>query len=261
MPELPDVEIFRQEADKALDSVVESVDTTDTGFVDAAKNGLTRHLPGNKLKKTLRRGKYLFLFTEKKYAVAMHFGMTGYLQYANKKSETPKYVKCIFDLDNDHRLFYVSKRKLGSIEITGNVDEFIRYHDIGPDALEIGEKDFMDAIKNSRSGIKSFLTNQSLISGIGNIYADEILFQARIHPKQPTGRLKEPQIKDIYEQMVRVLETAIEKHADTDKFPDTFLLPRRKEGEECPSCGGEIEKIRISGRTGYYCPDCQSKSE
>lgn len=85
MPELPDVEIFRQEADKAMGSKVESVDIKDTGFVDAAKTGLTRQLPGNKLKKALRRGKYLFLLTEKKYAVAMHFGMTGYFFTAPAK--------------------------------------------------------------------------------------------------------------------------------------------------------------------------------
>ena len=261
MPELPDVEIFRQEAEKALYSVVEAVSIEDPGFVDAIEKSLNRYITGNKLKKTLRRGKYLFLVLENNYAVAMHFGMTGYLEFADINSETPKYVKCIFDLDNDHRLFYVSKRKLGSLEITGNTDEFIQEHDIGPDALEIRESDFISAIKKSRSGIKSFLTNQSVISGIGNIYADEILFQARIHPKTRSNQLEESKSKDIYMHMIRVLKIAIEKQADVSKFPDSFLLPVRKEGEKCPVCRGNIEKIRLSGRTGYYCPRCQSKNE
>ena len=119
MPELPDVEIFRQEAEKALYSVVEAVSIEDPGFVDATEKSLNKYITGNILKKTVRRGKHLFLVLENNYAVAMHFGMTGNLKFSNKKSETPGYVKCIFDLNNDHRLFYVSKRKLGRLKISG----------------------------------------------------------------------------------------------------------------------------------------------
>lgn len=260
MPELPDVEIYRQEAEKALGSVIESVEITDSGFKGIEKSSLEESLPGEKLKKTLRRGKYLFLETGKKQAVAMHFGMTGYLSLVENDSDPPKYVKCIFNLDNDHRLCYSSRRKLGKVEVTSDTDEYITRHDLGQDALELSEKEFLDMLEKSRSMIKSFLTDQSIVAGVGNVYADEILFQARIHPRSPTTGLTGAPAKNIYKQMIRVLDIAIDKKADVSKMPGTFLLPVRKEGEKCPRCGGKIEKIRISGRTGYHCPACQKEN-
>lgn len=259
MPELPDVEVFKKEAGKATGARVESVGIADKKFLGDVKKDMEKHLSGKKLTEPFRRGKLLFLNTDDKYAVAMHFGMTGYLRHIRKKDDLPKYVKCFFDLDNDHRLCYFSKRKLGNIEITDNVDEFIHNHDLGPDALEVREQDFIEALKKSKSMIKSFITDQSVIAGIGNVYADEILFQAGIHPKQQADSLDDSRGKDIYDQIGRVLEKAIELQADVSKFPDSFLLTRRKEGEKCPRCGGKVKKLKISGRTGYFCPRCQKE--
>lgn len=259
MPELPDVEIFRQEAEKAAGQVIESVDINDSDFLDTSQARFNKYLSGNKLKDTFRRGKYLFLFTENKHAVVMHFGMTGYLKYAARNKDAPGYAKCSFNLENDHRLYYVSKRKLGQVELTDELENFLVEHELGPDALEINKEDFMNALKKSRSMVKSFITDQSVIAGIGNVYADEILFQSRIYPKQPSDEITEAQGREIYDQMRSVLKTAIKKHADVSKLPDSFLLPRRREGEKCPVCKGKVKKIRISGRTGYYCPDCQGK--
>jgi formamidopyrimidine-DNA glycosylase len=101
--------------------------------------------------------------------------------------------------------------------------------------------------------------NQSALCGIGNVYADEILFQACIHPRQKASELTEKQQGELYKQMDKVLKTAIKNQADISQMPDNFLLPKRKEGEKCPRGKGKVEKIKISGRSGYYCPDCQEK--
>ena len=257
MPELPDVETFKKTAEKAVGASVENVETKDAEFLDTTQARLSRHIKGQKFKKTLRRGKYLFLGTDSKYSVVMHFGMTGVLHYQKQDDETPSYAKCIFELDNGHRLIYVSKRKLGTVDITDAVDDYINEQDLGPDALEISKSEFIEKIKKSQASVKGFFMNQSTIAGIGNVYADEILFQACIHPKQKTKELTDKQQEALYHKMHKVLKKAIEKQADVSKLPDSYLLPRRKEGQKCPQGKGKVAKISVSGRAGYYCPECQ----
>lgn len=261
MPELPDVEIFKKEAEKALNAKVNSIEIYDKQFVNTSESSITKNIKGKILEKATRQGKNLFLNMGDKSGISMHFGMTGYLQYIAQKDEKPKYAKLSLKLDNEHSLFYMSKRKLGKIIIADDIDKHIKSLQLGPDALEIKEEDFINNLKESNAAIKSFITDQSVVSGIGNVYADEILFQARVHPKKKSGQLTQAQAKNIYSQIGKVLKTAIENQADVSRLPKTFLIHSRKEGEKCPGCKGQVQKIKISGRTGYFCPDCQKKSE
>lgn len=261
MPELPDVEIYKKSADKSVGSKIETIEITDEKFTDASKNLMGRYIKNREVKKTRRKGKYLFIEMDNKYALVMHFGMTGFLSYIAKTSETPSYARCIFELSNNHKLIYISKRKLGKIEITNDIKKYTEKQDLGPDALEISRTGFLSKIKGSKAMVKSFLMDQSALSGIGNVYADEILFHAGIHPGEKAHQLKENQKNELYKQIGRVLRTAINKQAKINRMPDDFMLPKRKEGEKCPRCNGKIKKIKISGRTGYYCPQCQRKSK
>lgn len=189
----------------------------------------------------------------------MHFGMTGDLKYLKESEDAPDYTKCSFVFNNRHKLHYISKRKLGHVEMTENLDDFIQKKELGPDALDISEDDFVSLLKEKKSMVKSALMDQSVISGIGNVYADEILFQCKIHPKQKTTALSGSDFKNLYKNTRKVLEKAIEKNADPTKLPKSYLLPNREEGNDCPRCDGKIEKIKTGGRTGYYCPSCQKK--
>ncbi len=259
MPELPDVELFKKQADKALDTTIEDIEVTDSKFIGVAKSTLDKYVKGKKPQESSRRGKYLFLLMSSSNALIMHFGMTGLLKYSKQTSDLPEYTKCLFLLDNGHQLMYISKRKLGKVEFTKNLDAWIDKTGLGPDALEISEADFLSVFKESRSAIKSFLTNQSLMAGIGNIYADEILFQAGMHPKQKTNSFDPDDGKKLYGHMQEVLKKAIEKEADPAKLPDSYLIPKRKQGAKCPGCGGKVNSYTLSGRRGYFCPKCQKK--
>ncbi len=259
MPELPDVEIYKKTADKSIGRKVDDILVKDEKFIDASKNSLGKYIKSKEIKKTLRKGKYLFVEMDNKYALALHFGMTGDLQYTKTDSKSPSYAKCILELSNDHKLIYISKRKLGKVELTNDIEEYIKKQDLGPDALDISQTEFLSKMNKSRATIKSFFMDQSTMCGVGNVYADEILFHACIHPGEKANKLSEKQGKELYKQMGRVLKTAIKKEADVSRMPDDFLLPKRKEGEKCPKGKGRIKKIKISGRTGYYCPDCQKK--
>lgn len=156
-------------------------------------------------------------------------------------------------------MHYISKRKLGHVKYVDEIEDFIKENEIGPDALELTESEFISKLKEKKSMIKSALMDQSVVSGIGNVYADEILFQSKVHPKQKTTGLTDKTWKELHKNTQKVLKKAIEKEADVSKLPKSYLLPNREEGNDCPKCDGKIEQIKISGRTGYYCPSCQKK--
>jgi formamidopyrimidine-DNA glycosylase len=108
--------------------------------------------------------------------------------------------------------------------------------------------------------LKTTLMNQGVMAGIGNVYSDEILYQARLHPRTKVNALEEGDLRRLYDCMQEVLDTAIACRAVPEDFPDSYLTPLRgKAGTQCPGCGGEIERIEVSGRGAYYCPECQKK--
>jgi len=259
MPELPDVEIYKKEASKILHKKIEHIEVADKEFVKTTEKKLNQALKGQKIEALKRQGKHLFLISKNHHLLALHFGMTGYLTVRNVKEDSPDYTKCIFQLDDDQNLYYVSKRKLGSVEMITDIDGYLQEHEIGPDTLNVGKDYFIKQMEKSKTMIKNFLTDQSILGGIGNVYADEILFQAGIHPKQQTNKINEADGKKLFEMTVKVLKMAIDKNADVSRLPKTYLLRKRNDGENCPGCDGTIAKTKVSGRSTYYCPNCQKK--
>lgn len=147
----------------------------------------------------------------------------------------------------------------------GLIDEpagFVEAEGLCPDALDsrLDRAAFREMLAGRRGMVKSALTGQSLIAGIGNIYGDEMLFQAAIHPKAAARELDEQQANALYRAMRHVLRLAIERQADPERLPRSWLLPHRREGERCPRCGGSIERVKVSRRTGYFCPACQGRA-
>ncbi|MDQ3190168.1 MAG: hypothetical protein M3Q58_01090 [Bacteroidota bacterium] len=123
--------------------------------------------------------------------------------------------------------------------------------------MEIKEKDFVKIFKNKKGMIKPALMDQHLLTGIGNVYADEILFQSKIHPKTKINELNDKKISTLYKKMQFVLKTAIKNEANPEKFPDYFLIPHRHSNQKCTVCDGSVKKIKVGGRGTYYCPKCQ----
>lgn len=257
MPELPDVEMFRREAAKALNQRIMAADFGNTKLVKASRKDLNEHLIGKAFTTATRVGKNLYLAAADGSGLAMHFGMTGSLQYTGAGDQDPKYLIFSLKLENNHKLQYESRRKLGSIHFSKNIHNHIAEQDLGPDALDIKKRDFLEKIKSSNTMIKVLITDQSFIAGIGNVYADEILFQARIHPRQKASQLSHKMMEGLYEQTQNVLKTAISKQADVKKLPGKYLLPLRKKQGKCPVCEGNLQQLKISGRTTFFCPSCQ----
>jgi formamidopyrimidine-DNA glycosylase len=184
--------------------------------------------------------------------------MTGYLA-VSEAGEAAEYARILFHLGGGRILSYVLKRMLGRAGTTASPETFAREHELGPDALEMGSDEFTELLTTVRGGAKALLMNQSRLAGIGNIYSDEMLFHAGIHPSSACRELDREARDRLDVARAEVLKTAIDCDVDPDAMPPDWLLPRREDGTSCPRCGGTIRRTVISGRGAYVCPDHQRR--
>ncbi len=261
MPELPDVETFRKYVHAtSLHKTIKQIKITNTKILKhISKKKLSSQLTGKQFTETKRHGKHLFIHCTNEDWLMMHFGMTGKLQYYKDKDEQPAHARLICTFDNGYNLAYDCQRLLGNITLTSDIDTYLQRKELGTDALKISWIEFNKRYQKKRGSIKSALMDQNTIAGVGNIYSDEILFQAGIHPKHPTQQLTEEQRKKIYSKMKYVLDTAIDAQADPSQFPDTFIIPHRRTDRICPKGSEQLQDIKVSGRTAYFCPKHQNK--
>lgn len=265
MPELPDVELFKRALDEhALGHIVARAHVPDPESLEGASVAtLQRRLKDKRLSRSQRHGKVLFADFSGALTLAMHFGTNGSLQGIPPDAKEPSSTRLALEFTEGGRLAYVNPRRIGHVHVTDNAASFIAEERLGPDALdpEFDEKSFTDGLQGRRLAIKAVLMDQSRVAGIGNIYADEILFQARLHPGLIAGMLEASERHRLYDAMRHVLTTAIDRGAGaedfTDRLPTDFLLPQRHAGGHCPRCGTPLVIEKRGGRTSYHCPRCQ----
>ncbi|HKK14259.1 MAG TPA: DNA-formamidopyrimidine glycosylase family protein [Gammaproteobacteria bacterium] len=256
MPELPDVEVFKRYLDAtALHQPIDQVTVRDERVLGRVSSRTLRHrLSGREFQSTRRHGKYLFAELTGSGWLALHFGMTGFLKYFKNEEPDPEHDMLLVRFSNGYGLGYNNRRRLGTVDFTPHTEDFIARHSLGPDALAM-DRETLDALLRAHRGtIKPLLMDQSALAGLGNVYTDEILFQAAIHPRTPVPRLDAGARRRLYRSMTQVLTTTIERGADPARFPRTYLTPHRRAGASCPRCGAPLKQIRISGRATYYCP-------
>ena len=262
MAELPDVEIFRQYIDlNALHQSIKNAEVR-SGIIlkGITPETFVKALGNNSLEQSRRHGKHLFIRLRRNGWLAIHFGMTGYLKYFRDLSEEPPYTRVLIAFSRGSYLAFVSQRTLGRIELIPDVDDYIRQHDLGPDAMSrsFDFSSFKKALSQAkRSTVKAALMDQSLIAGIGNVYSDEIMYQSNIHPSRKMSQLDEAMMKRLFTKTKHVLRKAIEYRADPRKFPESWITPYRRSRRKFAGCVGPIESIKVSGRTSYFCPQSQ----
>lgn len=260
MPELPDVERFRMYLDAtSLHQELVATEVRDADILERMSARRFRtHLQGESFEETSRHGKFLFVRLKSPRLLVLHFGMTGYLNYA-RNDELPAHARVVFRFEEGGRLAYVCQRKLGRVTITDNRELFLETQQLGPDALDehLTARRFAERFAGRRSAVKSAIMDQSIVAGVGNIYADEILFQAGISPHRRLTDLHEKALHTLYRVMRRVLQTAIRNRAEVSRLPRTYLLRQRDQDGPCPKCGRELKTARIGGRRTYFCPHCQ----
>lgn len=266
MPELPDVENFRRYLERtALHKKITDIEVSNNKVLHGiSADRLRKGLKGRQIEETRRHGKHLLVRLDNGSWVTFHFGMTGRFAAFRKPEDEPRHDRIRFDFVGDDHLAFVDQRLFGEVGLVDDADGFVQQRELGQDALDpaLDENVFREMVRKHRGSVKSLLMNQKVIAGIGNEYSDEILFQAGLHPETRTNDLQAGQIAKLYRRMKKVLNAAIDRGAGSEDFlerlPSEFLLPRREEGAQCPVCETPIRTAKISGRTAYYCPRCQS---
>lgn len=260
MPELPDVELFRRYLNaSALHQCLKDVEVREPRILDHVSAAEFRSFLRKKsFEGTLRHGKNLLVQTNGSRLVRFHFGMTGFVKYFKTSDEGVHHVRIRFHFQNGYTLVYCCRRLFGRVSLENSMEAFAEVNGLGPDAMEVSLQEFREIISGSRQAVKSLLMNQSKLAGLGNLYADEVLFQSRVHPKHKAGDLGEQQVEEIYGEIHRILDYAIACKANPNKFSKSYLLPHRGKEGTCPRCGTPLKHIKVSGRTSYFCPNCQT---
>ncbi len=274
MPELPEVETIRRQLAPHLEGrKIERADVLDARWSEpAAPAELADAIEGREVLAVGRRGKYFDVELEGEVHLVMHLRMTGNLLLIPPDSDSEQpYVRVRFDLDDGSTMLFADPRRFGTgLALLGDDarDEYFSSRlGVEPLSPDFTPQALQALAKGRRSPVKAFLLSQERIAGVGNIYADEALFRAKIHPLRPVGTLRRQQFEALHAAVIESLEAGIDargasiddfRHTDGARgsFQDRFLVHRR-EGEPCPRCGTTIVKLRAAGRGTYICPRCQ----
>jgi formamidopyrimidine-DNA glycosylase len=261
MPELPEVETFKRYLDRtSLHRRITGVEVRDAYVLKhVSARELTRQLKGCRFENSYRHGKHLFVRTGGELWLRLHFGMTGSLEYLKHDQAEPKTARVIFRFAGNCRLAFDDQRKFGEIELIKSVNEFLQNRGIGPDALHLGLSEHRRIFRMHRGAVKAILLNQKLMSGIGNLYADEILFRACMHPAREAARLSEKDLGRLFRATGYVLKKAIALKTDFNRVPKSWLLTHRGKRGKCPRCGRALKSATIGGRTSWFCKHCQKR--
>jgi formamidopyrimidine-DNA glycosylase len=261
MPELPDVETYRRYLKAtALHQEIAKVHVEDARLLAGiTAQALGRALVGHRFERSRRHGKILFAELDSGRWLVLHFGMSGSLAYCKHAADCPRYTQVLIEFAKGCGLAYVAPRKLGYVTLTNGVQEFVERRQLGVDALALDLAELAALAKGYRGSLKSLLLDQPTIAGIGNIYGDEILFRARLHPQRAVSGLSQRELRRLQGALHAVLARAIAARADSARMPRKWLLPRRQANARCPRCGTPLRHASIAGRRSYLCPHCQPR--
>lgn len=271
MPELPEVEtIVRRLRSYLIDQKIEAVQVVTPKILRIPPRRFVEALTGSIIRKIRRKGKMILIDLDSGSTVALHLKMTGQLLMDPQVIPGDPHTHLVFHLSpQGSQMRYRDVRKFGFFDLlSGHPGETPACPiQVGPDPFEISFKRFYSFLNSRKRAIKSLLLDQSVISGLGNIYVDESLFQSRIHPLIKAGDLSEDQARVLFRNIKQILSRAIRLQGSTLKdyrkpdgksgrFQNCFQVYGRT-GEPCRACGSPIQKIRVGGRGTHYCAVCQ----
>lgn len=255
MPELPEVELYcRYFAEHALHQRVAAVRVLDERILGVRTAALKRAVVGRELTRVRRHGKHLFADNGASW-LHLHFGMSGDLFYYRDDAERPRFARVVFEFENGARLAYDDMRLFGVVDLTPDPDAFIAEHHLGPDPLDPAFRlpVFRRIAAKRRGAVKALLMSQEIIAGMGNLYVDETLYRASVHPRRPVDELSDAEVKAIFTAMRAILKEAIAFKSRGGDYPGRWLVQHREEGDSCPSCSGTVQRTVVFGRTTYFC--------
>lgn len=287
MPELPEVETVCRQLEPELEGRrIERLEVLDARWCRPVPPAeLEAAVSGARIERLGRRGKYLLLGLDGERTLVMHLRMTGNLVlvdgaakldpsegmrlYEGERSTSARHLRARFALDDGRELWFTDPRRFGEAFLIDDADLEARFARLGiePLSAEFTAEALGRRAAGRTAPLKSFLLDQSAIAGVGNIYADEALFRARLHPLSPAGSMRPEHHEALREAVIAALQAGIDGggasiddyrdgRGERGRMQDEFLVHTRQ-GEPCPRCGGPIARIVVAGRSTYCCPGCQ----
>ncbi len=259
MPELPEVNTFKLYLERhGLNNKIKKVKVLDDKIIrNMTGKRFAQKLKGRTIAGTYRRGKYLFAILDNNHHVLLHFGMTGDLVSYQDATESPKHERFHFEFENGKKLGFNCPRKFARILYLDDLEDYLAESQLGEDALEISKKDFIEKAKGKKVSIKGFLLNQKILAGVGNLYADAILYLCKIHPASRTGALSKVQLGKIHKEMQIMLQNAIDRYATYRSTDSAWFWDWRVEGNKPKKNAGLVQVTKVAGRTTYHCEGWQ----
>lgn len=275
MPELPEVETIRRGLEKFVTgrtvTKVQVLHPRPVRWDESGPEHFARSITGREFKTPARRGKYLWLPFADGDALVAHLGMSGQFRINSAEDELARNTRVIFDLDDSTQLRFVDQRMFGGLLISEGGAQLPK--EVSHIAADVFDTDFNPAavaedMASRRSTIKRLLLNQQIISGVGNIYADESLWSAKLHYDRPAGQISESEYLALFQSLKTVMAAAIkaggtsfdELYVNVDGSAGYFereLSCYGRQGKPCKRCGEKIERAKFMNRSSYFCPQCQ----
>jgi formamidopyrimidine-DNA glycosylase len=267
MPELPEVEtITCQLRAKMMGQIIKDIHIHWNRSIRGNRDDFHKNLIGSTIQSLQRRGKYICFFLNHHRHLTIHLGMSGRLQFTLDERER-KHLRIQFVMESGDSLYFHDIRKFGKARFWPAGESLLP--ELGPEPLDAQRVQHTLLSHKTRRPVKSVLLDQTILAGIGNIYADEALFRAGIHPRQSFASLDADAVKRLGAVIPEILQQAIENRGTTIsdyRPPDQiqgshqeFLKVYGREGRICHNCGERIERIRINNRSSHFCPRCQVK--
>jgi formamidopyrimidine-DNA glycosylase len=277
VPELPEVEVVRRGLDAhVVGRTIVSVDVLHDRPVRrhvAGAAAFASALVGRRVTAARRRGKYFWLSLDDGDALLGHLGMSGQMLVQAPDAPAERHLRVRFGLDDGQELRFVDQRMFGGLAISsGGADLPPEIQHIARDPVDpdFDDEAFIRRVRRRTSGVKRILLDQGVISGVGNIYADEALWRARIHGDRPGDRLSGPQVRTLLAAVREVMGEAllqggtsfdalyVNVNGESGYF-DRSLAVYGQEGEPCPRCGTPVVRVAFMNRSSYFCPTCQPR--
>ena len=263
MPELPEVNAFKAYFDQtSLDQRIESVEVWDDFILrNLTGDEFAERLRGRTFISSYRQGKYLFAALDNGYHVLLHFGMNGDLAYYESPDDQPRFERFRFNFENGMRLGFEDSRKFARILYIEDRDAYIEQIGLGPDATRLTREQFMTAAAGRKGTLKGFLLNQGVAAGMGNLYADEICYQTRIHPGSRMDKIPAGELNKLYTCLHRTMNEAAERLPHYKQYPPKWYWKLWREAGKKIGRRGTVEAAKIGGRTTMYVPGWQTLYE
>ncbi len=273
MPELPEVETVARGLQASLPGRrILKVRLGKTDFMDDPA-AIEHDLPGSRVSGVRRYGKFLLVDLElpngnaRNFSLQIHLGMTGRIVTCPPEAPILPHTHAFLALDDGRELRYTDPRRFGRIRILEGREKEKVLKEFGLDPTEATGEEFADKIRERRARIKALLLDQRVVRGMGNIYTDESLWRARIHPMRLGASLKDEElnklyraVRDVLKEAIRLRGSSVSDYVDSEGLPGEFQKRHRvyqRQGKKCFRCDAKIRRVIVAGRSSYFCPTCQ----